>query len=376
MDFRLEDIDETPLDRFNKSIISAFNFHDFLDMNDSLGELRSLGGGVTKKDIVLASVLDPQREELPSDVWNLSVNPPVLSDVYREEVLDRLSYFLGRVFHKPGFDYVVGIYIISSIGTYHYNDYTDFDVKVVIDFNKFFNKFPKLSKFDSEDVIDFLIREAREDYEMYKPISRAGVDLNQRNFDWYFFIEQNFNRNLLNSSYKFDSVYDVLNGVWLKEPVKRSKEDDAAVLRYAINIASRLFESFDEKFGRLRRNSLLYLELEEYLRKISPDSIDIQGQLVDVLYEIGKDLNLLYRDKEYLKMLRDKSVGENEMINIFSKKFKSSNYNDGNLVRKILEKFGYWLVLVKLSSLAVKHPEVNREVVEQIRDILSDYDLV
>lgn len=341
---------------------------DIITQDDSINQVRDELAFIFSPafGVRTSSIVDLPREFLPDDVWDLEQKKYTLKVRYQQEIYHRLNKFIEKVLKKPYVDYISGLYIISSVGTYFYNETTDIDIKVILNFDKFRSHFSLLDKFKDEEINLYLVRESRNLDFMTSPLKGGN-----RPFDWYFYSLVEFMEYSKESHYKFDSIYNIFNSSWLKPPKKMERSNETEILNYATQLASELFKNFDYKLGRLRRESIRYSEFLSYLKKINPKSVKVREELLKTIRSIEELLYILGENKDVIGTLRNNSVKYNYMMNLFSEKFNSSNYNDGNLIRKILEKFGYWLVLVELSDIDIEEEGVTPENIEKIRQILE-----
>jgi hypothetical protein len=313
-----------------------------------------------------ASVLDVPKTMFAPDVWKKSgPDGYILSPDIKAEIYERYELFNKEVLHSTALGYVKGLYIISSIGTYYYSNTTDIDTKVVIDFKLFRTQFPQLKDFDEEAILNFLISKARASKFMTNPMRGS-----ERPFDWYFYPQEEFEGFIDRKAYRFDSIYSLFTQKWLKEYV-HSDIDHDEVMEHALSISKSLFENLDIKLGKLRRCTILYDELIYAVKKMNVPEDQVNTQLKEVLGEIREILSVLNADKNTLAELRKKVFDEDYIADLYAKQVKSVNFSDINIVRKALEKFGYWLVLIQLSKIQKQTLNFAPAVVEEVEEVLN-----
>lgn len=334
----------------------------YSDLADSF----AMGTGFTDNIPRYASVLDIPKTVMAVDVWEKTKSGSyILNSDIKTEIYERYEMFNKEVLNSSSLGYVKGIYIISSIGTYYYSNTTDIDTKVVIDFKLFRNQFPQLSDFDEEAILSYLVARVRESSFMTKPMRGS-----ERPFDWYFYSMEEFNDFVSRDAARFDSIYSLFKQSWVKEYV-HSDIDHDELMEYALGLSKNLFENLDVKLGKLKRCTILYDELTYAVKKMNIPEGQIDSQLKGVLDEIRELLTVLNADKKILGELRTKVFDEDYIADLYSKQVKSVNFSDANIVRKALEKFGYWLVLVQLSKISKKTLYFAPAVVDEVQKVLA-----
>jgi hypothetical protein len=321
---------------------------------------------------IYASVLDIQRETLAEDIWDKHNEKYELKEEIRDEIIDRVIDFCKLVFNTDRVDYVSGLYIISSIATYFYSEKTDIDIKIVLDYEKLIEQKPGLADIDWDTLLSFLIKKTKLLDFMSKPFSNTT-----RSIDWFFYEKNDFNHLVKNNTKRFDSIYDVVNKKFIKFTSKIEGISSTEIFDYALELAEDYLKNLDIDLGNLRRNIIQYDYYKDYLKFIDYSSEEIQDKLDEIIDNIEKSLIGIYEDKEYFSELRHNAFNKETLIGAYAKLYKSENFSDENLLRKILEYFGYWKVLVDLSEIYSGIEDGDLDIddgtVHKIDEILKDF---
>lgn len=318
-----------------------------------------------------ASVLDIQKESLAEDIWDKTDSGYTLKESIREQVIERVTRFCMEIFNTDTVEYVKGIYIISSIATYFYSSTTDIDIKVAFDYDGLISKKPGLKDIDWDDLLGYLIKKTKNLDYMSKPLSGTP-----RPIDWFFYDKEELDKLITSNSKRFDSIYDILNRKFIKFTPKLSEISKTEILDYALKLSSDMLADLDSDMGKLRRHTIEYDYYHDYLSLIEYNSEEVEEKLQEVVSDIEKSLEGIYEDKEYFSALRHEAFKEESLVGAYAKLYKSENFSDANLLRKVLEYFGYWKVLIDLSHLYedIKDDEieVDEEVVNKIESLLAE----
>lgn len=318
-----------------------------------------------------SSALDAPRKDLPSDVWEKNKKgEDILKEGLRDEIIKRASKYLRNEFKEDYTYFVFGLYVISSIGTVFYSDTSDIDVKVVIDFDILFKLKPGLEKYHKSDIIDYLIEEIKQSPEYKAPYSKESP----RDFDWYFYDKADFVELVEEGTKKFDSIYDILNRNWVKKSPTPTDLKEDGILNYALELSKSILKKFDLKLGRLNRNTFDYLYFLDYLKFVNPESQIIKSKLMTLNHDIEEILADLEIDRKHFKELRQTASDTESLEGTYAQVFRSFNFSDPNLVRKILERYGYWMILMELKKIGKDNPESPMRVstIEEIRQVLHN----
>lgn len=293
-----------------------------------------------------ASVIDIQRHTLPQDVWDKIDGKYTLKDTFREELISRAVRFMKDTLHVQDTSFIRGLYLVSSIGTYFYSSTTDIDVKIIVDFEKLFDIRPGLRSISIEVLTEYLVDKTRDAGYMTQPIEGSI-----RPLDWYIYEFAAFMDYRDRKAPRFDCIYDVVNNRWYKFTPPIEELPKTEVFNYAVGIAKELLSNLDTTVGKLHRNAIDYDYFRSYLKYIDPNSVDVKAEMEKVISDIELLMQEIGEEKENYSALRREAFDEEKMIGKFSKLYKSINFSDVNLVRKVLEHYGYWYTIMELYKL-------------------------
>lgn len=314
-----------------------------------------------------ASVLDIQRQELPDDVWDKKDGKYILKDSYREVLISRAVHYMNHALHTQDTSFIRGLYLVSSIGTYFYSSSTDIDVKIIIDLDKLHVIKPGLKNISEEVLFDYLVNGMREDSRMISPIQGS-----QRPLDWYVYEYTKFMDYRERQAPRFDSIYDIINNKWYKFTPKINELGDTEIFKYAADLAKDILEGIDMKIGKLRRYAIDYDYFRSYLKAINPNSIDVEKELKRTITEIETLMEQISSETTQYGDDRYEAFDEEKIVDTYAKMYNSVNFSDANLLRKILEHYGYWVTLVNLKKLwSDSDEEVKPSFVNDLEELIK-----
>ncbi|HRZ18435.1 MAG TPA: hypothetical protein P5136_00020 [Methanofastidiosum sp.] len=288
-----------------------------------------------------ASILDYQRKILDPTVWeNFKIKPEVKRYIYKSFNAFFISQNLKG--HK---EFVSHMYVGSSLATYFYKEDSDLDVKVVIDPKIFREYNPQYEDSTDDDLCDELIESARGSHFLTSFLPGTFHPL-----DAYFFTEEEADETKL---IKYDSLYNLITDTWVKPPKKLEGElSTSYVLNYAKDIAQRYIDKITSDIELTKRDSIDFLVLRDFMKTLDKDDIrTISVDFETALEKINKDLEMLVKDREIVKQLRKQEFSKKVLRDDLEKLMGSINYSDGNLIYKILQRYGYLRILFELASL-------------------------
>ena len=319
-----------------------------------------------------ASVIDIQRETLAEDIWDRADGGYLLKESIRDQIVDRTVEFCKTIFNTDSVGYVAGLYVISSIATYFYSENTDIDIKIVLDYDKIKEIKPGMDNIDWDTLLSFLIKKSKSVQYMSRPFEGTS-----RSIDWFFYDKKDFNSLIQRGTKRFDSIYDIASRKFVKFTPKIDGVSSTEILEYALELAEEYLKDLDLELGDLKRHTVQYDYYRDYLKFIDYSSDEISSKLDEIINSIEESLSGIYEDKEYFSELRKNAFKYETLIGAYAKLYKSENFSDGNLLRKVLEYFGYWKVLVDLSSIYSDiedgEVELDEETINKIDSILQEF---
>jgi len=310
-----------------------------------------------------SSILDYQQAELCPDIWDENKK---LKGGVRQFILTSISGFFGEISFKNHENFIEDVLIGSSLATYFYKQDSDFDIKIVININSFKKNNPEYANSTSDDIIDELWE--AEGKTMWLEQFVPGT---QHQMDPYFVTAEEVTKKHL---IKFDSLYSIGNNMWLKDPKKIvGRVSQSYVLNYAKNIAQQYLNKISSDIDRVRRDSIDFLLLRDYLRNLDQD--DLQKLKVDferMLDEVNISVEKLIQDKNIIKGLRKKVFTKQELDTDLERLLGSINYSDENLIFKVIQRYGYLRILSEIGQ-RFKDQDVAPDDVEELLEITESY---
>jgi hypothetical protein len=116
---------------------------------------------------------------------------------------------------------------------------------------------------------------------------------------------------------------------------------------------------------------LYYLILKDYIHNLNREDLqELSLYFTHQLYKIENDIEQLIEDREVLKRLRKYEFSKENLQSELEYLAKSFNFSDGNLVYKMVQRYGYLKILTEIK---VNYDEKNvvPSDVDQILSILS-----
>jgi hypothetical protein len=307
-----------------------------------------------------SSILDYQRTILCPEIWeNNKIHPYIKSYIYKA-----LMGFFTSISIKAANEFVSHLFIGSSLATYFYRDDSDLDIKVVININNFKSYNIEYRDSTGEDICDELIEAGRKSHFLTDFIPRTLHPL-----DFYFFTEEEASESSL---IKYDSLYNLITDKWIKEPKKfEGKMSSSYVLNYAKEKAQKYIEKIVVDIERAKRDSIDFLVLRDYMKTLDKDDLALlHNDIKTSLQNINKDIEEINKDRNIVKILRKSEFTKKELNSDLEKLMGSINYSEGNLIYKVLQRYGYLKIIFEIYAL-YKNTYLTANDVVNIYQILS-----
>ena len=281
------------------------------------------------------SILDEPRDELNTDIWDVSSGTPEIRSDVEKQVLNGLSDLSGSLPLEE-------VFIVGSITGYRYNDEADLDVTVVLG--------------DVEEgTLDTVRAKSPE-------VNGRFVEGTTHPINYFVLGETP-------PMERFDSAYDMKNHKWLKPPKD-----------YGVDV-SNVYDDFKKTVTDIDIDS------EEALRSL----IDID-LLTTAIKKGGNPETIMFKIMSRLEDLdtniKNISATYDEIhtarIEAFSnyedspepKQLPSANLLPENVRYKLLERYHYLDMMHKLSGLVKETGKIDTpKDIEDVEDILKDKDL-
>lgn len=307
-----------------------------------------------------SSILDYAKDELCPQIFeNNILQPDVRNFIYEQTI----QFFERRNIIKYQ-AFIIDCYIASSIASYSYKDDTDFDIKFVIDIPLFKKYNPSHKDNTSEDICDYLIDIARDSQEL-----TACVPGTEHALDAYFYDEE---EGIEDNLIKYDSLYSVGQNKWIKEPKPFPQEiNPDFFLNKAKEYAEPYLNRISKDVEKVKRDSIDFLLLKDYLSNLDQSDLSEVYYLYNKqLMQIDNDIDKLIEDKDFVKKIRHDNFDKKELKTSIEQLGDSLNYGEGNLVFKILQRYGYVKILKEIKQ-NFKNKSFSEEDLPILMSIIS-----
>lgn len=258
----------------------------------------------------------PVKYGLDPNVWDTSVSPPTLQSEIKTAINLERSKLLEHIDPSK----LDSIIIVGSITTPNWDNESDIDTHFIVDI--------------SDDEVKKL-------YPTLTPFYNFGG----HNLQFYLITPDILKGSLA----RYDNVYDVERGSWVKYSPQAYVTDpgplEAKVYSKAEEIAAKVDLLIGKELRHKRDIEFLQDELTKadsgHLEEIITRLATKREELCSELQEIIRDLDKAHDDREsaFLQVLQDGQPRQ-----------ESYNLVAGNLVWKLLERWGYVRLLHKLKA--------------------------
>jgi len=307
------------------------------------------------------SILDYEHDELSPVIWDKQhqMRSGIKSFIYNS-----LEMFFMRENIKGDTHFVKDIIIASSLATYYFQENSDMDVKIIIDMDEFKENNPNYNKYTNDDVLDRLIDDGRESSWLTAAIPGTAHVL-----DVYFIEIDEFTED---KYIKYDSLYSITKNKWIKIPQKINTEGNPSyILDRAKEKAKDYLDQLSLDISQAKRSTLDWYVLMDYLKSIDSDEKEeFYGEMKKVLNEINESVEKLIQDREMVKLLRKETFNKKDLDSQFEQLMGSFNYADGNLIFKIVQRYGYMRILTDLAKL-FDNKKIKVDKIDTVNNILS-----
>lgn len=310
---------------------------------------------------IRASFIDYPMPTLPPELWRMRPSDDG-GDTYqimeepKAEIMDAAYQILDENFE--GRDaWLTTVIVGSSLASQFYNEDTDLDVKFVIDM-PVFKEHNKAYAEMSDDEAAEAVFELCKGYE--GRFQAAGHPL-----EFFALQKKNVESGQVNEHY--DSLYDLSNDTWIKEPVivdAKTWSRDRAVGPGA-KIASEWARKWDERFGKIRRDVQEIQMLNDYLPH-APDGSQHQEKMDRFLAEMSKEIKSLIKEKSEVMETRAESYQDEK------RGYKGLVNSTPEIVQlKMLAHWGYFSAIKKLKAILKERERLTAEDAPEIAAVFN-----
>jgi len=308
-----------------------------------------------------SSILDYQQPELASSIWkDMSLRKSVETFIYSS-----IEGFFEMNDISNSYEFIKGIYIGSSLATHFYTRYSDLDIKIIIDLFQFRSYNPQYDHVDDDDLLNSLIDLGRTSVWL-----TACVPGTYHELDAYFYSTDEFS---ITTLIKYDSLYSLFEDKWIKKPKKlMNGYSPSIILDIAKNKAEYYINRLSVDVAKAKRDCIDFLVFKDYIKSLDNDDLkNVYKDFESLVESVTQSLEQLVEDRELIKELRKKAFSKKELTTNLEKIMESLNYSDGNLIFKVLQRYGYMRILTEIKIL-LKNRNISLDTIEDAVDILED----
>lgn len=279
------------------------------------------------------SIVDVPRNYLDPTVFITNENEaPILNPRIKAQINSDIERF-KRITNVK--DY----YIIGSILTNRYTDTSDIDVNI---------------EMYTDEMTELIIAKL---LLLIKELNGSLAGSTKHPINYYI------TRDTFDYS-KTETVYDVMNDRWLKEP----KFFDININKYFKSFLDTV-SNIDLTTAELRRDIIDV----EYLKTLSPKDVTGLKQLIkSKIYEINSSISYLIDFKTNFKKVRNYNY-DRPMTPEEIKKFSSKNVLPTEVVYKLLQKYYYWDFINRLEEITDDKDEITLDDIADIKNAEQEF---
>jgi hypothetical protein len=299
-----------------------------------------------------SSILDYQKPYLSTEIW-----------FFDKKLKPEVKTFIGSCL-KDFFDYLeikgsdkwlLEAIIASSLATYFYTETSDLDIKLFIDLTLFIEYNQEFITFTDDAILKWLKNRGRESYWLTQKVPGT-----EHLLDIYFLSSKDLERL---STIKYDSIYLLSKNEWFKKPEKADYLPPDFILEIARQKAQPYINIIIEDIENAKQDCIDFLVLEDFLKTLDADDLFyLKQEFINQLNLIHLDIEEIIKDKNAIKEIRNIAFNKNYLDTELEKLMGSLNYSDGNLIFKLIQRYGYLKILVKVSEFFEKKNSAITEV--------------
>ena len=277
------------------------------------------------------SVLDIPRDGLDPDVFQFpEQGAPVINARIKQQILDGVSQIHLIL---PVQDY----FVIGSILTATYNEHSDIDVTCEVDV--------AVGPIGLENIVSLL------------KVINGRLAIGTRHPINFFVVQGEFDHD------KTEAIYDIANDRWIKEAENTSFN----VRRFMSKFRTKL-NGIDIATAELRRDLIDYDELKDLDKT---DIGNIEFEVKKALTNIEVDVANIIKMYDNAKILRTNAF-EKSMTPMEIRKFGKKNNLPDNIIYKLMERYFYKDLVLKLKPL-LDDGEIEKKDIPEIKKTFKDF---
>jgi len=305
---------------------------------------------------LFSSVIDAPRGVMDPAIWQdspINDSVPMLKPEVKIEIVKRFYDYISRFggYIRPEL-WVKNMFYTGSTATYNYNNTSDVDIHVIVDWHDMLTMNPDKKHKDLEEVW----RDLHDTF--WYTLNQQALDGTKHPIQYYV-LKPGDEHKIVDQK---EEIYDIGHDTWLIPPSKNSEVPED-VLEAAAETSGEIMNRIDQQIADARKGLIDYALLLEI---ITPENAkDIYGQLSQKIREIDKSLVEM---KEEYKRLKDKRT------DAFVENTVDNNFSLNNVIFKFVERYKYMDTLRKIKSIT-DGMELTPDEIPDVADALKLEDL-
>ena len=307
-----------------------------------------------KPQVKKASILDEPRASLDSAIWDIGRDdlPMLKPDVkihIVENFLSYISQFGGYI--KPE-EWIKNMFYTGSTATYTYNDTSDIDIHIIVDWIDLAALNPDKARKDLKEMWQEL-------HDVFWwTLNKLKLPGTKHPLTYYV-MPPGDEKKLIDMK---EEVYDIGHEVWLIPPGK-AMDLTKEVIDPALEEASEFIARINQHIADARKGVIDYVLLQEVIT--SENAATRYIQIADKIKEIDEHLKELKDEYATLKKKRQEAFETGDSL-----VGGNSNYSLGNIIFKIVERYKYMDVLRKIKQIT-DGMDLRPDQIEEIANVLG-----
>jgi len=305
-----------------------------------------------------SNILDAPRATLDPAIWERGKDDlPMLKPAVKIKIIKNFFGYISKFggYIKPE-EWVKNMFYTGSTATYTYNDTSDIDIHIIVDWID-------LAKLNPDKV-------KKDPLEMWKDLQDTfWWTLNKISLPGtkhpltYFVVRPGEEKKLIEAQ---EEMYDMGHDVWLIPPAKQVIALPEEAMSIAVEEASEIMSRIEEHLANAKKGVMEY-DMLTILEKLSKENAPlVLLKLRDTQKAIDKELDALKDEYALLKKKRQEAFEQGKPI----APTNSKNYTLGNIIFKLVERYKLMNVLREIKRITDSKP-LETDQIDEVSDALG-----
>ncbi len=311
-----------------------------------------------EKDLKKGSILDRPREELDPAIWQTDPEKPDSLPMLKPDIRTHIATnFFDYISEFGGYSnpqlWIKNMFYTGSTATYKYQDKSDIDIHIIVDWKDMLKENPQKVKNDLETVW----RDLHDTF---------WWTLNQKKLPGtkhpltYYVVKPGDEKSVIEQK---EEIYDIGHNVWLIPPSKQPVIIPEEALAIAIEEASKITTRIETYLADARKNAIDY-EMLELLQQMTPKTVPtLLQQLNQKRSQLDEELVKLKDEYALLKQKRQEAFDNGKPI----VPSESKNFTMGNIIFKLVERYKLMDILRQIKRITDAQPLKFNQVTEIVK---------